>query len=169
MRELYRRKIDKFKQKNSMLMSNKKWLKFFTVMREFSDCEFYYKGIFSKDFAREFDFSSMEVYETGLGDCLIGGPIEYEMIESILIPIKAYLRMNLIKIYEYNNNFDRILAKLSKEGMFPVEHIKTNQENGIIINRDFVIYDYLIIKGYHHLPAPFSPLPRRGSRAKRMV
>ncbi|MDP1880955.1 MAG: hypothetical protein Q8K60_08465 [Parachlamydiaceae bacterium] len=167
MTERYLRQRKKFKQKSSTLMSNKKWIKFFNIMTEFSESLCYYKTIECENFTRGvFPYSSLQIYDTFLEDGLFGAPCEYEIIEWILIPIKAYSPMSRNTIYEDIKAGD-ILTELSKKGIFPIEHVTIKPENGITIYKTFVIYDYLIIKGYNRHSEPPLPKPRRGPAGHR--
>lgn len=162
----YMLEIQRFKQRNSMLMSNTKWVKFFNVMTEFSESMCFYKTIFNENFTSgRFPSSSLEIHAELLGDGLFGAPCEYEIIEWILIPIKAYSFMSRNQVYE-NTDAANILTELSKKGIFPIEHIIVKPEDGITTHKTFTIYDYLIIKGYSRHSVPLLPKPRRSNVRK---
>lgn len=179
---------NKFKKQSTMLMSNSKWVKFFNIIMQFDDLEFFMKYIDNDRYRAE--IGEKNIYsgyrdentryakqlevpfgKDSLGDWISGGPVDYSLIEGIIIPSKVYniihniTKENEIQIVKYQEvNLTEILAKLSKVGVFPIEHV---------INEVFAasyypkFYEYLILRGYYLHSPPAPPKPRRGIRAKR--
>jgi len=177
----YERRLHKFKRQNSMLMSNPKWVKFFTVMTEFPDIVCIVKFFMMPLSSHMHRFPpSYHIHETGIGDCcdFSNGPCRYEEIEWVLIPLSSECEGKIIR---YNCNPNDILAKLSEKGLFPIEHVSSNSPcviNGVLVQKDsmvprggtlikYTLIEYLVIKGYNPLTPPLPPQPRRGPRAKK--
>jgi len=140
----------------------------------FPNCHLYIKYILRNDFSKypESPPDSSYIHEQGIGDCLTGGPFLYKEIDWLLIPIKASQGSPLKLAYELKD-FTKLLDMLSEQAEFPLERVTTDLDGGIMMGNEqkslkYIVHDYLIIKGYHHLSPSLPPLARRGPRAKKL-